>query len=367
MKRLVILGCTGSIGTTCINSIRDKKLDIDIVGLVCSNSEEKIKKLADEFNSPYLLTYGDIYSSPLSSFLKETNPDIVLNAISGFDGLFATKTVLENSIDLALANKESVVAGASFIFHLAKEHNAKIIPVDSEHSAIYHLLQNREASSLIITASGGPFVDREDLENVTLEEALKHPTWKMGKKITIDSATLANKGLEVIEASYLFGFKGDDIEVTVHRQSIVHSLIRTKVGEVYAELSPPDMALAIMRAVSDKKIDLEDIVKPLSFKNLTLTFEEPKTDKFPLLKYAYDALALGFCGPIVYNASNECAVEAFIEKKISFIEISKIVKATLERKELISEKVDSYTSVYNLDRKTREIAKSIIEAYCGRS
>ena len=313
MRRVVILGATGSIGTTCLNYLRNSNPGFLLVGATAKRSREKLESIGKEFNCPVLLT-SPIETSSLSSFLLSTKPDIVLNAVSGADGLFASVTTIDCGIDLALSNKESVVMGGSWIFSYAEKKNVKIIPVDSEHSAIYNLLKGHEAQSLVITASGGPFVDRMDLENVTVSEALNHPTWKMGKKITIDSATLANKGLEVIEASFLFDMEAKDIEVTVHRQSIVHSLIRTKEGAVYAQLSPPDMTLPIVSALSDGKIELENVVRPLSFSDLTLTFESPDTKRFPLLQSAYRALEIGGAAPIAYNAADEVAVAAFMEK-----------------------------------------------------
>ncbi len=360
MIRLVILGATGSIGKTCLDSIRHHNLPIKVVGLTADRNREKLETLKDEFQCLTLLTEGNIEQSNLPDFLDETSPDIVLNAIAGFDGLYATKCVLEKSIDIALANKESVVSGASFIFRLGGEHNAKIIPVDSEHSAIYNLLKGRKASKLVITASGGPFVDRKDLSNITKEEALRHPTWKMGEKITLDSATLANKGLEVIEASYLFSFPPEDIEVVVHRQSVVHSLIRTAEGGIYAQLSPPDMALPIMSAITKGDIPMNDIVRPLSFDNLTLTFEKPDTERFPLLPLAYRALSLGYAGPVIYNASDEIAVKAFLEDKLSFSDIAEVLRRTLDEKSLNTTPISNYEEVYELDRRARLKAGEII-------
>ena len=360
MTRLVILGSTGSIGTTCLNALRNNNPGIIVAGLSARKNREKLETLSKEFSSPSLLTGENISSSALPSFLDETKPDIVLNAIAGFDGLYATKCVLEKGIDLALSNKESVVAGASFIFSLAKEKGARIIPVDSEHSAIYNLLRMKKASSLVITASGGPFVDRKNLESVTLSDALKHPTWKMGEKITIDSATLANKGLEVIEASYLFGFPPEDIEVTVHRQSVVHSLIRTPEGAVYAQMSPPDMTLPIMGAIAENRLEISSMVRPLDFTSLTLTFEKPDTDRFPLLKYAYKALEMGYRGPVIYNASDEIAVAAFVRGEISFTDIARVVAHSLDSPALADEEPSCYEEVYDLDRKTRAEAEKII-------
>lgn len=361
MVRLVILGATGSIGTTCLEALRRCPFPVKVVGVSADRNREKLDRISREFDCPSLLTAGDIAHSNLKEFLERTKCEIVLNAIAGFDGLYATKTVLELGLDIALANKESVVSGSCFIFSLAEKTGSRIIPVDSEHSAIYNLLRNRKASKLVITASGGPFVDREDLSTVTKEEALVHPTWKMGEKITIDSATLANKGLEVIEASFLFGFGREDIEVVVHRQSVVHSLIRTPDGAVYALLSPPDMTLPIMSAIGDGRFDTPSIVQPLSFNNLSLTFEEPKREKFPLLGYAYKALAIGEAGGIIYNASDETAVRAFLSDEIRFDEIEKVVALLLEDSSLINTHPSSYEDVLALDRKVRNAASLLIK------
>ena len=358
MRRVVILGATGSIGTTCLNYLRNSNPGFLLVGATAKRSREKLESIGKEFNCPVLLT-SPIETSSLSSFLLSTKPDIVLNAVSGADGLFASVTTIDCGIDLALSNKESVVMGGSWIFSYAEKKNVKIIPVDSEHSAIYNLLKGHEAQSLVITASGGPFVDRMDLDNVTVSEALNHPTWKMGKKITIDSATLANKGLEVIEASFLFDMEAKDIEVTVHRQSIVHSLIRTKEGAVYAQLSPPDMTLPIVSALSDGKIELENVVRPLSFSDLTLTFESPDTKRFPLLQSAYRALEIGGAAPIAYNAADEVAVAAFMEERISFKDISRIVGSVIEM-DCFKSPVFDYSSTMKMDRIARKEAEKLI-------
>ena len=271
MRKVLILGATGSIGTTALNAVRDGKLDVKITGLAARHNEDRLKALAEEFDCPYIINDD---SNKLDAFIASSDSDIALNGIAGSPGLEASLMCIKHSVDLALANKESVVMGGSFLFESAQKNGAKIIPVDSEHSAIYNLLRGHEdeVSKLVITASGGPFLNRRDLENVTVEEACSHPTWKMGRKISIDSSTLANKGLEVIEAGFLFNMPAEKIEVTIHRQSIVHSMIRLENGAVYAQLSPPDMTLPIISALNDGHQDLHNVVNPLSFEDLTLTF-----------------------------------------------------------------------------------------------
>lgn len=357
MIKLLILGATGSIGTTCLNAIRKDNPGIDIVGVSAYSNKDKLDSIKKEFGVPNSLLLKDKKKEEISSFIEDIDGDIVLNAIAGSDGLFATLASLRSGKDVALANKESVVMGGDFLFDYANKYNRRIIPVDSEHSAIYNLLKERKADSLIITASGGPFIDRLDTANVTLEEALKHPTWKMGEKITIDSATLANKGLEVIEASYLFGFPKEKIEVTVHRQSIIHSMIRTPEGAIYAQLSPPDMALPIMAAITEKKVALEDVVRPLSFSDLTLTFEKPRFEQFPMLKLAYSSLS-GGSYPIAYNAADEVAVHAFIEGRIKYNAIAEVVDNVLFHD--FTQKAASFEEIMEIDNKARMLAKERI-------
>lgn len=359
MKKLLILGATGSIGTTCLNSIRKENPGIIVCGMTARQNADKLNSLGKEFSCPTLLTGQDIENCNLEEFIQKSNPDIVLNAIAGSDGLYASVVCIRNGKNIALANKETVVMGGRFIFDYAKAHNVRLIPVDSEHSAIYHLLQGHAAQSLVITASGGPFLNRKDTSQVTLEEALNHPTWKMGRKITIDSATLANKGLEVIEASFLFNFKPEDIEVTIHRQSVVHSMIRTQEGSVYAQMSPPDMALPIMAAVSDKELSLHDVVRPLSFKDLTLTFQAPDFDQFPMLKHAYRVLEIGGSAPIAFNASDEVAVQAFIDGKISFDHIQEVVGTTIENV-LFQTESHSFEEIKKMDAEARRIARGLL-------
>lgn len=358
MRSLLILGATGSIGTTCLNEIRRFNPGITIKGISCYSNEEKAKAISTEFGDIPYICLKDKTKSEISEFIHSIDADIALNAIAGSDGLFATLECLKSGKDVALANKESVVMGGAFLFEFARSLNRRIIPVDSEHSAIYNLLLGHEASSLVITASGGPFIDRKNTKDVRLEDALKHPTWKMGRKITIDSATLANKGLEVIEAHYLFGFECKDIEVTVHRQSVIHSMIRTKEGGVYAQMSPPDMTLPIMAAISDGKLELKDIVRPLSFSDLTLTFEKPDYEKFKMLKLAFEVLEKKGSYPIAYNAANEIAVEAFINGEIGFDDISAVTEYVMSND--FTEASMDFNAVEINDRRARELAREAI-------
>ena len=357
MRKIIILGASGSIGQTAIRTIKEKNLPLEVCALVAKSSKS-ISFDAEYFGCPYLLTEGKSIED-VKSFLSSIDADIALNGISGSDGLVFSSMLIDLGIDIALANKETVVLGGEFIFHKAEEKGVRIIPVDSEHSTLYNLINahGKDVEKLIITASGGPFVDRINLENVTLEEALRHPTWKMGKKITIDSASLANKGLEVIEAGYLFNFKSDDILVTVHRQSVVHSLVKLNNGSYYAQLSPPDMALPIISAISDGHLELRDIVRPLDFSSLTLTFEPWDRERFPMLSLAYQALEKRNAYPIAYNIADEVAVNAFITGRIRFVDIPRVVGYVMER--------DFTTTVSTLEEAEGEMerAKALAKDY----
>lgn len=352
MRRVIILGATGSIGTTALNGIREGKIKAEVAGLVAYSSEEKLRALSLEFNAPYYLNTTE---DGLRAFLGSLDADIVLNGIAGAPGLFASVASLESGFDLALANKESVVMGGDYLLSLASRLGCRIIPVDSEHSAIYHLIEDHEdVSSLVITASGGPFLGRKDLSSVTVEEAVNHPTWKMGKKISVDSATLANKGLEVIEAGFLFGMPADRIEVTIHRQSVVHSFIRLTNGAVYAQLSPPDMTLPILAAIADGHEELQNTVRPLSFENLDLTFRAWDRNEFPLLGLAYDALRVKGSYPIAFNAANEIAVGLFLERRLRFTDIHSITEEVMLSD--FSTAADDYESIVSADRRARRLA-----------
>lgn len=356
MRKIIILGATGSIGSTCINAIREHRLPFIVKGLVAHSSS--LDALSREFSCKAFLTRGRT-AEELKDFLSTIDADIVLNGIAGSAGLEATLISLSLGFDVALANKESVVLGGEYLFRFARECGRRIIPVDSEHSCLYNLLRaHSNVRKLIITASGGPFYNRRDTSTVTLEEALNHPTWKMGRKITIDSATLANKGLEVIEAGYLFGFEAKDIMVTVHRQSIVHSMVQLENGAYYAQLTPPDMTLPIIGALSDDKEILKDIVRPLDLTNLTLTFQGWKEEQFPLLKAAYDCLEKRKAYPILFNMSNERAVYAFLEGRIGYDDIARVVLESLDRS--FDHEVSSFEDTRELMKQSVDIADGII-------
>lgn len=366
MKRVVILGCTGSIGTTAIEAIRDKKMAVSVVGLSAHTKEEALVSLARELSCSSICLTGSKAKSHsnihtfnnLSDMLASLDADIVLNGIAGFAGLEASLLSLQHGFDLALANKESIVCGGSYLFDFAKEHKSRIIPVDSEHSALAELVKGRsplEIESLILTGSGGPFrtLSAEKFADITVEQALAHPTWQMGRKISVDSATLANKALEVIEASYLFDLPPEKIEVVIHPQSIVHSMIRTVDGAVYAQMGMPDMTLPIVNALVEKG---KSLVRPLDFSSLSLTFEKPDYQRFPLLALAFSILQRKGSAALAFNAADEIAVHTFLERKCTYPQMIRAIEKTLEKP--WKDAPSSFEETLALDREARVLTRS---------
>ncbi len=379
LRRIIVLGATGSIGVQALDVIA-RSDDLEVVGLSANSGWEKVVAQALEFGvravaiaDPEAAEHaetqfdGHVFGGPqgLISLVTEVECDMVLNAVVGSAGLWPTIACLGEGIDLALANKESLVAGGDLVVQLADATSAQIIPVDSEHSALFQLVGAERPGTvdrLVLTASGGPFRGRgaADLESVTVAEALAHPTWEMGGKITIDSATLMNKGLEVIEAHHLFGVDYDDIAVVVHPQSIVHALVDLNDGASLAHLGYPDMRVPISYALNYP--DRADVpVRRLDLAELaSLTFEEPDRDAFPCLDIAYDAGREGGSAPCAMNAANEVAVEAFLTGQIGFSHIPRVIERTLERAD--TGPVGHFSQLAAADDEAREIAiESIVE------
>ena len=368
MKRVVILGCTGSIGSTAIQAIRDKKMAVSVVGLSAHSNEDALVLLARELSCPSICLTGSRAKNheniktfaSLSEMLSELDADIVLNGIAGFAGLEASLLSLGQGFDLALANKESIVCGGSYLFDFAKEHASRIIAVDSEHSALAELVKGRppiEIEALILTGSGGPFrtLPKEQFATITVEQALAHPTWKMGRKISVDSATLANKALEVIEASYLFGLPPEKIEVVIHPQSVVHSMIRTRDGAVYAQMGRPDMTLPIVNALVENG---KALVRPLDFTSLSLTFEKPDYQRFPLLALAFSILERKGSAALAFNAADEVAVHSFLDGKCTYPQMIRAIEKTLEKP--WDNAPSSFEETLALDREARELTRSLL-------
>lgn len=359
MKRVTILGCTGSIGMQAMDVVRHHPDEFELVGLSCGHQIQKLRELLDEFYCPYVcviekedaeslaLDYPNISFSygkeGLLTLCRNEQADIVLNGIVGFAGLEPSLAVIEAGKDLALANKETMVVGGALVTAKAKQNGVSILPVDSEHSAIFQCLQgekHRQIKRLIITASGGAFRDlsREQLRNVTKEQALKHPNWSMGNSITIDSATMFNKGLEVIEAKWLFDLPLGKIDVIMHPESIVHSMVEFVDGAIMAQMGTPDMRLPIQYALTYP--DREEIgdSHALNLEKIgQLTFRKMDFERFPALAMAYDAGRLGGTRPAVLNAAKEVATQAFLADQISFLEIEECVADCLKNHRAIEE------------------------------
>jgi 1-deoxy-D-xylulose-5-phosphate reductoisomerase len=327
MRRIAVLGATGSIGRQALEIIGANP-ELEPCALASGTSE--LKTLAGEHGIERYQTGGD-----LTELLDEVEPDVVLNAVVGFAGLPATLWALERGVTLALANKESLVAAGEIALAAQERGGGLLLPVDSEHSAAFQCLEGRAPEtvhSLVLTASGGPFRGRtrEELAGVTRADALAHPTWQMGPKITIDSATLANKGLELIEAHFLFALPYERIEVVVHPTSVVHTLVRFRDGAALAHLGYPDMRVPISFALTYPERAATPI-EPLDFSaGLTLEFEPPDLETFPMLALAREAGLRGGTYPCAYNAANEVAVAAFLGGRLPFLGIAEVVEETLD-------------------------------------
>src|SRR2546427_9932287 len=369
--RLLILGSTGSVGTQALEVCAGSD-EFELVGLSAERSWEALVQqarthrvdriaLADEdmaARAAEAWSDGEVLAGAtgLVRLVVESGADLVLNGLVGSAGLGPTVAALGEGIDLALANKESLVVGGELVVALAEGTGARIVPVDSEHTALHQLIAGQPPGAverLTIAASGGPFRGRDvrELEDVTVKEALAHPTWTMGGKITIDSATLMNKGLELMEAHHLFGTPYERIDVVVHPQSLIHGLIQMADGAMLAHLGPPDMRVAISYALhAGESVELP--VAPLQLATLgALTFEPVDLDAFPCLRLALEAARAGGTAPCVLNAANEIAVHAFLEGRLRFVEIPSVIERTLSQ--LPCEPVRAFDSLYEADRHAR--------------
>jgi 1-deoxy-D-xylulose-5-phosphate reductoisomerase len=379
-RRLLVLGSTGSIGTQALDIV-GRSADLEVVGLSAQGSWELLVEQARAFGVKRIAlvdadagaraaeawTEGEVLVGPqgLVELVVGSGAELVLNALVGSAGLGPTVATLGEGIDLALANKESLVVGGELVTALAEATGAALIPVDSEHSALHQLLAGERPGTvdrLLLTASGGPFRGRtrDELEGVTVEQALQHPTWAMGGKITIDSATLMNKGLELIEAHHLFGVGYERIDVVVHPQSIIHSLIQLCDGASLAHLGYPDMRVPISYALHHPE-RVEVPVAPLDLPALgQLTFEEVDEDAFPALRLAREAAVAGGTAPCVLNAANEIAVHAFLAGRLPFLGIPAVIEETLAR--LPARPVRAFESLYDADHEARAVAGEMVQA-----
>ena len=380
MRNIVLLGSSGSIGKSTLDVVRKFRDRLKIKALAVNSNIELLISQYHEFKPQYICVVDESFHSQLKSALADepvkilcgkdemiqlsalADVDIVVNAIVGAAGLLASIETLKSKKTLALANKESLVTGGPLFPSLLEKSGAKILPIDSEHSAIFQALESKnraEVKNLILTASGGPFRDlpKEKFADITLEQALNHPTWKMGPKITIDSATLVNKGLEVIEALNLFNISVDKIKVVVHPQSIVHSMVEFVDSSILAQMSRPDMRMPITYALFwPERVESE--FGQLDFSSgLDLRFEPLDFDKFPALRLAFEAARTGGTAPAIYNAANEIAVAAFLKKTISFVDITRTIDETLSQVEVAGR--PSLDDIWEADARAREYAKEM--------
>lgn len=379
MKKITVLGSTGSIGTQSLEVIKAHPDRFRVEALTCGKNKKKLEEQIEKFRPAFAVTEREedahdlMRKFPRTEFswgekglieAAEGGCDMVLNALMGMRGLAPTYAAIQAGKDIALANKETLVAGGELVMDAAAKAGVKLLPVDSEHSAIFQCLegnQNRPVKKILLTASGGPFrgYTKEQLENVTLVQALKHPKWNMGAKITIDSATMMNKGLEVIEARWLFDVEAEKIQILVHPQSIMHSAVEFMDNSVIAQLGVPDMRIPISLALGypDR---LKNGERELDFfgEGSNLTFEKPNPEVFGCISLAYEAIARGGSCPAVMNAANEVLVAAFLEEKIRFVDIEKTLACIL----------DAHKTAYNLDlegileidKETRKLTREIL-------
>ena len=358
MKKIAILGSTGSIGTQTLEIVREQEGELMVLGLAAGSNVELMEKQVREFKPRLACMWTEEAAADLKSRIADMDVKVVhgmdgllemavmeeisvlVTAIVGMIGIRPTIAAIKAGKNIALANKETLVCAGHIIMPLAKEYGVSILPVDSEHSAIFQSLNGEPAgriSKILLTASGGPFRGKttEQLKTMKVEDALKHPNWSMGRKITIDSSTLVNKGLEVMEAKWLFGVEASQIQVVVHPQSIIHSMVEYVDGAIMAQLGVPDMKLPIQyalfypdrRPMQDNRVDF--------FKLGSITFEEPDMDTFYGLRMAYEALEMGGSMPTVYNAANEKAVALFLDRKISYLQIPEMIEKSMKNHVLI--------------------------------
>jgi len=376
-KKIVLLGATGSIGESTLQVIRKHSDRLQLIGVSAHSNLQKLADISNEFKVPHAYlpeTASEVTDWPSHCSLdRSTNgltdiaaleeADVVVVAIVGASGLGPTLAALQAGKDVVLANKESLVLGGDLVMRTAKDNGALIIPADSEHNAVFQCIQgekHRDLDSIILTASGGPFRELpvEELKHVTIEQALDHPNWSMGNKVTIDSATMANKGLELIEARWLFDLPPSKLEVVIHPTSIVHAMVRFIDGCCLAQLSPPSMTFALQHALlfPDRA---EGVHSSLDFsKPLDLNFSPPSLDRFPCLRLAKDCLEQGGSAPLVFNAANEIAVSAFLSNRIGFLQISDIIEQTLSK--FAQKTQNDLQALLSLDSEARRIAAEII-------
>lgn len=371
MKKIAIFGSTGSIGASTLQVIRENPADFCAVTLVAGKNIEKLISQIEEFSPENVYISSEenaariaasfpgikVYfgESGMEEISKRTDFDIAVSALVGVAGLSPTYNMIKNGKTVALANKEVLVTGGELIMKTAKESGAVLLTVDSEHSAIMQCLRGEEHNpidKILLTASGGPFFDKEITDNITAKEALAHPTWSMGPKVTIDSSTMMNKGFEIIEAKWLFGVDASKIEVVVHRKSLVHSMVQFMDGTIMANIGPKSMQIPISYALSYPKRLENNIEKLDLFDIYDLKFEKPDPEKFPCLRLAYKAIEKGHSAQVVLNAANEVLVSAFLEGKVKYTDIPKVIEKMMDIFPVRT--LPDVVSILDFDKEVRE-------------
>ena len=380
MKKIFILGASGSIGENALSVIDSNKENFELVGISLNSNVEKANKIIKKYNPKYIyindksakenilktedaVIFED--EKELSDIFNSSDVDIVISAISGFAGIKSTFHAAKSGKKILLANKESIVAGGSLLMEIVRENNTELVPIDSEHNAIFQCLpesrSTQDVKQIVITASGGPFHGRniDELNNVEVQDALNHPNWEMGSKISIDSATLVNKCLELIEASYLFDMDESFFELVIHPESIVHSIVTFNDGSSICQMSNPDMRIPIANAMSyDKRLSIP--FQPIDFNNLKLNFESFPNDRSQIVQLAREAVREESSKGIFFNAANEVAVENFLKNRISFTQIYEVILRTFDIKEM--SKFNSIEDIFEIDEEARNISNMVIKS-----
>ena len=380
MKKIFILGASGSIGENALSVIDSNKENFELVGISVNSNVEKANKIIKKHNPKYiyindksaieniLKTEDTVIcedEKELSDIFNSSDVDIVISAISGFAGIKSTFHASKSGKKILLANKESIVAGGSLLMETVRENNTELVPIDSEHNAIFQCLpesrSTQDVKQIVITASGGPFHGRniDELNNVGVQDALNHPNWEMGSKISIDSATLVNKCLELIEACYLFDMNESFFELVIHPESIVHSIVTFNDGSSICQMSNPDMRVPIANAMSDDN-RLSISFQPIDFNNLKLNFESFPNDRAEIVNLAREAVREDSSKGIYFNAANEIAVENFLKKRITFRQIYEVILRTFDTKEM--SKFNSIEDIFEIDQEARNISNMVIKS-----
>ena len=380
MKKIFILGASGSIGENALSVIDSNKEKFELIGISVNSNVEKANQIIKKYSPKYIYIFDKLAKDnllktenavifedekELSDVFKSTDVDIIISAISGFAGIKSTFHAAKSGKKILLANKESIVAGGSLLMKMVRENNTELVPIDSEHNAIFQCLpeskSTEDVKQIIITASGGPFHGKniDELNDIGVQDALKHPNWKMGAKISIDSATLVNKCLELIEACYLFNMDENFFELVIHPESMIHSIVTFKDGSSICQMSNPDMRVPIANAMSHEK-RLSIPFQPINFNNLKLNFESFPNDRAEIVNLAREVVREDSSKGIYFNAANEVAVENFLKDRIKFREIYEVILRTFDTKEMSN--FNSIEDIFEIDQEARNISNMVIKS-----